>query len=59
MLKTEFVVSKRVTANNNFPSSGIKIGGEKENVSTCLSILKSSVSCGFVLVCSDNVSVCF
>ena len=59
ILQTEFVVSKEVTANNHLPSSINNFGGLNEKVCICLSILNSSVSCGFNFVCSTNVSVCF
>ena len=59
LLKTELTASKLVTANQHLPSSTEFSGGEKEMVSICLFISKSSVSCGFVFVCSINVSVCF
>ena len=59
ILKTDLVASKQDNASNHLPSSIKFKGGEKENAFVCLFILKSNVSCGFVFVCSINVSVCF
>ena len=58
-LKMELVASKLVTANSQFHSSGRLIGMKNEKTSICLFSLNSSVSCGFVFVCSISVSVCF
>ena len=59
MLKTEFVHSNEDNPNNHLPSSSRFIGGLNEKVCICLFILNSTISCGFVFVCSINVSVCF
>ena len=55
MPKTELVASKEIIASYRFPSSTKLLGGEEEKVSICFLILNSSVSCGFVSVCSINV----
>ena len=57
--KKKFVDSNEVTPNNHLPSSTNIIAGLNEKVYKCLLILNSGVSCGFVFVCSINVSVCF
>ena len=59
MLKTEFVHSYEDNPNNQLPSSTKFTGGLNKNVFICLFILKSSVSYGFLLVCSINISVSF
>ena len=56
-LKTEFVASKEVAANNQFLSSTKFNGDNKEKFPFCLFNLKSSVSYGF-FDCSINVSAC-
>ena len=57
--KTELIALKALAADNRFPYSGRFIGGLNEQVPICLFKLNSIVSCGFVFVCSINVSVCF
>ena len=57
--KTEVVTSKEVTAENHLPSSTKFSGRETEKFSFCFFSLNSSVSYGFVFVCSINVYVCF
>ena len=54
ILKTEFVASKLLTANNNFPSSGKFIRGLNEKIFHDWVCSISSSSCGFVLVCSKT-----
>ena len=58
-LKKQLIASQEVAANNHFPSPESFKGGEKEKSFSCLVSLCSIVSCGFVYVCSINVSVCF
>ena len=48
MLKTQFVASKDVRANNPLLSSERLIGDENEEVCICLFILNSRLSCGFI-----------
>ena len=59
ILKIEFVHPNEDTANNHLSSSTKFIGELNKKICLCLFILNSSVSCGFVFVCSINTSVCF
>ena len=59
IIKTEFVASKLVTANNHFPTSARFIGGLDEKVSICLIITNLRVSWSRVCVCWISVSVSF
>ena len=55
----ELVVTKLVTADGHFSSSERFIEGLIEKVFLNEVSSNSSVSCGFALVCSVSVSVCF